>query len=158
MGRRRALLGAALALRYATAHPGCVRALLYLCGTGIGHAWKRAYREERRRRLTAEQFRRRNELKAKGEGKDGAEEHEYRTLSWATDYADRGRALALAAEEAEESMSARFRINERCNATLNAEVDAEDEAALLEGCRRMTAPRSSSTGSATRARPGRSTA
>jgi proline iminopeptidase len=82
--------GAALALRYATAHPGRVLALLYLCGTGVGHAWKRAYREERRRRLSAEQLRRRNELKAKGEGRDGAEECEYRTLSWAPDYADRG--------------------------------------------------------------------
>lgn len=132
--------GATLALRYALAHPGRVRALLYLCGTGVGQAWKRAYRAERGRRLTAEQLCRRNELKAKGRRRDDAEEREYRTLSWAPDYADRGWALELAAEEADASTVDRFPINERCNAALNAEVDADDEARLLDGCRQVDAP------------------
>ena len=132
--------GAALALRYAIAHPGRVRALLYLCGTGVGHAWKRAYRAEEERRLTAERLRRLNELKVKGEDRDGAEEREYRTLSWAPDYADRERALKLAAEEADASLAAGLPINERCNVALNTEVDAQGEAELLEGCRRVAAP------------------
>ena len=127
--------GATLALRYAFAHPERVVALLYLSGTGTGTAWKDAYRAERRRRLTDQQHRRRQQLK--NSRRSSAEEHEYRILSWAPDYGNRRQAFELAANEAKE---ANFSINHECNATLNAETDAEDEAHLLTRCRVLNLP------------------
>ena len=127
--------GATLALRYALAHPGRVAALLYLSGTGAGTAWKEAYRAERARRLTDRQHRRRQDLK--NLERNGAEEIEYRALSWAPDYGDREKAFELAEKEAGES---RFPINYECNAVLNAETDASDEADLLVRCRTLDLP------------------
>jgi pimeloyl-ACP methyl ester carboxylesterase len=73
-GHRRWLVGghswgATLALRYALAHPSRVAALLYLSGTGVGSAWRRALHEESDRRLTAGQRRRRDELKVRERGR-----------------------------------------------------------------------------------------
>jgi proline iminopeptidase len=127
--------GATLALQYAFAHPERVTALLYLSGTGTGTAWKETYRAECERRLTDEQHRRRRDLENRE--RSDAEEREYRVLSWAPDYGDRGRAFELAAKEAEE---ARFPINYECNASLNAETAVADEADLLARCRALDFP------------------
>ena len=124
--------GATLALRYAFAHPGRVRAVLYLSGTGTGKAWKAAYYAERERRLTSEQSRRRDDLK--GRERNDAEEREYEMLSWAPDYGDRSRGLELAAREATMAPSS---VNYECNATLNAETDATEERDLLARCRTL---------------------
>ena len=126
--------GTTLALQYAFVHPGRVMALLYLSGVGIGKAWKPAYRVERERRLSPEQFRRMKELKTCR--RNDAEEREYRALSWAPDYADRSRALEFAAREA----AVEFSINYECNAILDAETDAADEEALLYRCQNLDLP------------------
>ena len=127
--------GATLALRYALAHPELGVALLYLFGTGTGTAWKEAYRAERESRLIDEQHRRREELRK--HDRSEAEEREYRVLSWAPDYADRERAFELATKEAD---GARFPVNYECNAALNAETDAADEADILAQCRTLDFP------------------
>lgn len=127
--------GATLALRYALAHPGRVAALLYLSGTGTGMGWKDAYKAEHERRLTDQQHRRRRTLKDRG--RNEAEETEYRALSWAPDYGDREKAFELAEKEAGE---AHFSINYECNAALNAETAASDEADLLVRCETLDLP------------------
>lgn len=127
--------GASLALRYAFAHPERVSALLYLSGTGVGKAWRRAHHEETDRRLTADQRRRRDELKDRRE-RDNAEEHEYRTLCWAPDFADRSRAFELAATQT----AAPFPINYECLAALNAEIKTRREATLLARCQTLNEP------------------
>ena len=126
--------GATLALRYAFTYPDHVVALLYLCGTGVGNSWKPTYHAERERRLTSEQSQRLRELKIRKRSYD--EEREYRTLSWAPDYGDRGRALEFAAREAAVESS----INYECNETLNTETDAENEEDLLYRCQNLDLP------------------
>ena len=127
--------GATLALRYAFAHPERVAALLYLSGTGVGSAWRRAHHEESDRRLTAAQRRRRDELK--GRERSGAEEREFRTLSGAPDFADRGRALELAAAQ---YAADPFPFNHECNAALNAETKAWEGPERLVECRALDVP------------------
>lgn len=126
--------GATLALHYAFDHPERVVALLYLSGTGVGRAWHQAYHAEADRRLTAEQHRRRNELENRE--RNDAEEREYRTLSWAPDYAERSRAFELAAREA----TVGFSINYECNAALGAETKTWREDNLLARCRTLDVP------------------
>lgn len=76
--------GATLALAYAAAYPERVRVVGYVSGVGIGD-WRTPFRNERRRR--AEPFAARlAELSVPQRTAD--EEVEWRTLTWATDYAD----------------------------------------------------------------------
>lgn len=76
--------GAALALAYAAAHPGRVSVLGHLCGVGIGD-WRTPFAAEvhRRRAPFAERL---TELNAAVRTPE--QEVEWRTLTWATDYAD----------------------------------------------------------------------
>lgn len=139
-GHRRWLVGghswgATLALRYALAHPWRVAALLYLSGTGVGSAWRRAHHEESDRRLTAGQRRRRDELKVRE--RSGAEEREFRTLNGAPDFADRGRALELAAAQYGADP---FPFNYRCNSALNADMKAWEGPERLAECRSLDVP------------------
>ncbi|MGI8909654.1 MAG: alpha/beta fold hydrolase [Rubrobacteraceae bacterium] len=127
--------GATLALHYAFAHPERVVALLYLSGTGVGRAWHQAYHEETDRRLTPEQRRRRDELKARR--RDADEEREWRTLNGAPDFADRNRALDLAAMQYASDL---LPINYECNAALGAETKTWQEDDLLARCRTLDAP------------------
>lgn len=85
-------------------------------------------------RLTSEQRHRLETLRDRE--RDTVEEREYRTLSWAPDYADEERAIELAAAEAETP----FEVNYECNSALNAAVKALDESALLARYRRLSIP------------------
>ncbi len=126
--------GATLALHYALAHPGRVKALVYISGTGVGSGWKAASKAEAARRLNPGQRKRLAELEARRRSEE--EEHEYRILSWAPDYADRDLAFEIASKEA----AAPFRINYECNAKLNAEDDGREENDLLARCRTLDMP------------------
>ena len=127
--------GATLALRYAFAHPGRVEALVYLSGTGVGSAWRRAHHEEADKRLTAGQRRRRDGLKARE--RSWAEEREFRALNGAPDFADRGRALELAAAQ---YAADPFPFNHGCNAALNTETKAWEGRERLVECRTLDVP------------------
>lgn len=86
--------GATLGLAYGATHPERTAAVGYVSGVGIGD-WRTSFNAERNRR--AEPFAsRRDALDALAE-RTWAEEVEYRTLHWATDYAavDVGLQLAL---------------------------------------------------------------
>lgn len=127
--------GATLALRYAFAHAGRVAAILYLSGTGTGSAWRRAHHAEADRRLTTGQRRRRDELKA--HQRDDAEEREYKTLNGAPDFADRDRALELAAAQ---YAAGPFPVNYECMAAINAELKVWERQDPLARCRALDAP------------------
>ena len=77
-------------------YPHRTAALVYLCGTGLDwNAYRSAYHEEQRRRLTGHERRRLEQLAELDRNPE--EEREFLTLSWATDYADRTHGLAAAA-------------------------------------------------------------
>lgn len=126
--------GAGLALRYALAHPERVLGVLYVSGTGVGHAWRAAYHEEADRRLSAEQRRRRDELKSRE--RTAAEEQEWRILSFAPDLGDRRRAFELAAAFA----AAPYAVNPECNKALNADEKRTVETDMLTACRGLDIP------------------
>jgi proline iminopeptidase len=91
--------GASLALAYAVAHPERTRGLVYVSGTGVDPAWHEAYRAARLARLSPDQRRRWDELRARRRGAGGgataAAEAEYATLYAATDLGDATRAREL---------------------------------------------------------------
>jgi proline iminopeptidase len=89
--------GASLALCYALAYPEHTRAVVYLSGVGLGQDWNAAYHEEADRRRTDAQQTRLREL-VDLPHRSASEEHERRILTWATDFADRDRAVELAAQ------------------------------------------------------------
>jgi proline iminopeptidase len=126
--------GATVALQYALTHPHRVAGLVYVSGVGLGRAWNRAYHDEADRRLTDAQRTRRDELAAAARSVD--EEHQYRVLCWAPDFADRAAALELASALAAASFSGNY----DCNAQLNAETKTWDETALAARCRALTVP------------------
>lgn len=125
--------GASLALFYALEHPARTEALVYVSGTGIGQRWNRPYHEEADRRRSPDQRARLDSLGNRP--RRPAEEHEYRMLSWAPDFADRRNALELAA-----AMDAPFAINYQANRQLNAEVKGWIETDLIERCRQLATP------------------
>jgi proline iminopeptidase len=127
--------GATLALHYAFAYPERVVALLYLSGTGVGRAWHHAYHAEADRRLSAEQRRRRDELKDRR--RNEAEEREWRTLNGAPDFADREGSLDLAATQYASDL---LPINYECNAALGAETKTWREDDLLAHCQMLDMP------------------
>jgi proline iminopeptidase len=126
--------GAGLALRYALAHPERTLAVLYMSGTGFGHAWREAYHHEAGRRLSAAQRERREALTSRS--RTAREEQEWRTLCYAPDVGDRRRAFAIAARFADVP----FAINLECNRALNDEEKQTREQDMLERCRRLEVP------------------
>lgn len=128
--------GATLALRYAMSHTHATAGLLYLSGTGLGRGWHPAYKAAPAERLTAEQLDRVQHLEALGERRTRAQEVEWRTLRWAPDFADRHRALELAAIDAE----APFNLNLECNAAINAETKSWDEATFTRESTEVRSP------------------
>jgi proline iminopeptidase len=113
--------GAALALAYAVEHPERVEAVLYVSGTGLDwRDWREAYHAAADARLTAEQRAERDRLRASLDGLEGAayrEAHDaYCRLQWSTDFADRQRALDLAARLLEPGLLANFEVNRDVNA------------------------------------------
>lgn len=127
--------GASLALCAALANPEATAGLLYLSGTGLGRSWHAAYAAAPPERLTPEQLARCHALEALKE-RSPAEEVEWRTLRWAPDFADRDRAVELAAIDA----GAPWSINQECNTAINAETKTWDTAALLDACALLPVP------------------
>ncbi|HEY3144094.1 MAG TPA: alpha/beta hydrolase [Acidimicrobiales bacterium] len=125
--------GASLALAYACTHPGRIRGLLYLCGTGIGQDWHSAYHEEADRRRSLAERLRLTDLELRQ--RTAAEEHEFRVLTWSPDFARRATAAELAA-----SLDGPFPINMEANRQLGAETNGWVEAELAERCRWVDAP------------------
>ncbi len=127
--------GASLALQAVLRHPDSSRGLLYVSGTGAGRAWHAGYKAAPAERLTTAQLARCAELEVMP-ARSRSEEVEWRTLRWAPDFADRERALELAAVDAQ----APWPINRECNAAINAETKTWDEAALLAASARIAVP------------------
>ena len=127
--------GASLALRAVLAEPSRAAGLVYLSGTGLGRSWRASYHAAPAERLTPEQLARCEALEDVAD-RTWAEEVEWRTLRWAPDFADRARALELAAIDA----GAPFGVNLACNAAINAETKTWDEAALLAACAAVDVP------------------
>jgi proline iminopeptidase len=126
--------GAGLALRYALAHPERTLGVLYLSGTGFGHAWRAVYHREADRRLRPRQRERRDALTRRA--RTAAEEHEWRVLSFAPDVGDPQRAFAVAAAFADVP----YPVNLECNRALNDDEKRTDEDQLLAGCRTLDVP------------------
>lgn len=127
--------GASLALRAVLADPTCVAGLLYLSGTGLGRTWHPAYKAAPAERLTPEQLARCEALEALP-SRTRPEEIEWRTLRWAPDFADRRRAVELAAIDA----GAPWPVNLACNAAINAETKTWDAITLLAQCGSLDVP------------------
>ncbi|MFD7609050.1 alpha/beta fold hydrolase [Streptomyces mirabilis] len=126
--------GASLALQYALQHPGQVRALVYLSGTGIGTAWKAQWRRNVEVRTSDADLRSITQLGQRQRTEE--EDRRLAVLQWTSDFADRARAADLA----EQLASPWYPINYECNAALNAEADAWDDVELRTRCRALTVP------------------
>lgn len=125
--------GATIALRYALAHPERTAALLYVSGVGTGSAWHAAATAEADRRLAADQRQRRDALAAAA--RTPAEEVEWRALHWLPDFVGPD-AHAHTTDLARAGGPICF----AANRALDAEVRADDEADVLERCRRLDVP------------------
>ncbi|PWH06072.1 alpha/beta hydrolase [Brachybacterium endophyticum] len=128
--------GADLALAYAAAYPEHVAAAGCLSGTGIGD-WRtptRAEHERRRREVgVGEEFAALDRLGE--EGRTPEQETRWRTLQWATDFADPTAGLAHAARLA----AAPLTIEHTANRALAADPAVGDEA-LIQDLSRIDAP------------------
>ena len=127
--------GASLALHSVLADPASAAGLLYVSGTGLGRSWHAAYKAAPRQRLTPAQLARCEALETQA-GRTREEEVEWRTLRWAPDFADPGRALELASIDA----GAPWHVNMTCNAAINAETKRLDVDLLTEECRSIAVP------------------
>lgn len=127
--------GATLALAYAWTYPDRVERLVYCAGVGPGSDWKASYREVERSRLTAEQIERRQQLEQANRSQ--ADDIEYLTLCWCTDYADREAGLKWARHDAE---SAPAPVNFTANRQLAAEAHGWSAAQVASRCAKVTAP------------------
>jgi proline iminopeptidase len=126
--------GAGLALRYALDYPERVRALVYVSGTGAGHAWKESWRRNVRARVgerTTQQI-----SLLQGRTRTLEEDRKLAVLQWSADFAERSQAVALASRMADPW----FPINYDCNAALNAETEGGAESELLNRCQALTVP------------------
>ncbi|WP_152353808.1 alpha/beta fold hydrolase [Brachybacterium subflavum] len=128
--------GASLALAYAGAHPERVAALGVLSGTGIGD-WRTGFRAERTRRRRAagitEGIAR---LDALGQsGRTWEQEVRWRTLQWATDFADTADGLV----RAERLAAVDLTIEHSANQLLAADPAVGDDA-LVSDLERIEAP------------------
>jgi proline iminopeptidase len=109
--------GATLALAYAVQHPDRVSALVLMGSTGVIDDWHEEYHANADARLTPEQVVRREALSDLIEAGETSIEvdHEFCTLSWAPDFANRDRASDLA-----RSFLRPWRPNYGLNAALSA--------------------------------------
>ncbi|AVV40335.1 alpha/beta hydrolase [Streptomyces sp. P3] len=125
--------GAQLALSYALAHPGRVRALIYVSGTGIGPDadWHAAYKANFLARLGEDPER----LARWREAPEGSRERAL--IQWSVEFEDRRRAPEHAARMADPW----FGVNTACNAALNAERGRDwGTPGLQAACRRLETP------------------
>ena len=125
--------GAELALRYALGHPGQVRGVIYVCGTGIGDGFREAYRAEMRRRLAGD-VPRWQYLHDKQVRSDD-EEREFCLLQWRPDHVPGPDAARLAAS----MWDPRQRVNVCCNRELAADR-SRDEGELARRCAQLGRP------------------
>lgn len=115
--------GATLALAYAAAHPDRTAGVGYVSGVGIGD-WRTPFHAELARRRSTEQAARLAALERIGE-RSSAEENEFRTLSWFTDYADPEVGFAQAAQMAGSPHAIRWEVNRALNHGDDEVTDAE---------------------------------
>ena len=127
--------GASLALCSVLADPSSVAGLVYVSGTGLGRDWHSSYKAAPAERLTARQLARCNELEAL-DPRPPAEELEWRMLRWAPDYANRERAMELAAIDA----GAPWPMNHACNRAISAETKAWDATERAAACSQLPTP------------------
>lgn len=127
--------GATLALAYAWSHPARVERLVYCSGVGPGSDWKPGYRAAEKARLTPGQIQRRHQLEHAS--RSLAEEIEYLTLCWCTDYADPATGLQWARQDAE---VAPYPVNFTANKLLGAEAEGWSTAEVASRCAAVTAP------------------
>ena len=127
--------GATLALAYAWTHPDRVERLVYCAGAGPGTDWKTSYREAEQLRLTSGQFERRDQLEQAT--RSPAEELEYLTLCWCSDYADPEAGLRWARYDAANRPCA---VNYTANRQLAAEASGWTAADVAARCQLITAP------------------
>lgn len=127
--------GADLAIAYAGVHPDRVAAVGYLDGTGIGD-WHTPYEAERARRI-APWRQRRAELTehGSGSGRTWDEEVEWRSLTWATDFAD----VTSGVEYARRLAGVELPINYAANRALARDPDVSDDA-VVAALRRVRCP------------------
>jgi proline iminopeptidase len=126
--------GAELAFGYAVAHPDRTAALGYVGGVGVG-AWREQYRQERRRRMTDDQWARLQLLDGHV-SRSRPEEVEFRTLSWFTDFADPNAGWGWALADAEVDLP----INFEANRLLVAETDTWSDSTVLAEASRLRMP------------------
>ncbi|MDQ0686456.1 proline iminopeptidase [Streptomyces achromogenes] len=125
--------GAQLALSYALAHPGRVRALIYVSGTGIGPDadWHPAYKANFLARLGEAPA-----LLARWRAAPNGS-RERALIQWSVEFEDRRRAP----EHAERMADPWFGVNTACNAALNAERARDwGTPELYPACRRLETP------------------
>jgi proline iminopeptidase len=137
--------GATLALAYALRHPARTRGLLYLCGTGIGPAWRAEYRANRAARLGPDGERLRAEYQALLARAQGAEFAALRRaaslLTLATDLADQSQGEVLAHSIFLDGVDVNDEVNDEVNEFLGADAArfAEDPA-LPDRLRALAVP------------------
>lgn len=109
--------GASLALAYAVTHPHRTAALLYVSGTGVGWRWHQEYRREQQARLTPQQRSELAELRRRRAELSPADptyrdlDRRICLLEWSTDFADRNRALELAASLLDDELAPDYDVN-----------------------------------------------
>lgn len=128
--------GAHLALLYALAHPDHTAAVVYVSGTGIDpvDSWHPHYR--RGRDAARSRHRTRWEELSGKSPRTPAEDREMTAIDWSADYADTAHALDLAAAD----VNAGHIPNAECGRAINAELKAQDPAALAAACSGLTVP------------------
>jgi proline iminopeptidase len=127
--------GATLALAYAWTHPERVESLVYCSGVGPGTSWNAPYHQEADARLSPERLARRQQLEQRD--RDSAEEVEYLSLCWCTDYADLEAGLTWAQHDAVNAPSA---VNVAVNRQLWGEAKRWSEEEVAGRCQQVTAP------------------
>jgi proline iminopeptidase len=108
--------GATLALAYGLAHPARLRALIYLCGTGVNASWHAEYRANRAALLSPGEQRQLTDLRTclatAQEAEFDAVERAYCELAWSTDIADRAHARELVRQLFVDGLHVNFQVNE----------------------------------------------
>lgn len=129
--------GANLSLHYALAYPQRVRALAYICGTGLNWSqWRLPYHEEEDRRLGTLVGRYRDLKKKKD--RSLAEEREFLILGDVPNYADPQRAWEFAERLVEQNLE--YPVSYEANAQLGREERALLEEDLTRLCRALHVP------------------
>ncbi len=129
--------GATLALAYTLAHPERVRALVYVCGTGIDPeaSWRPEFQAAAERRLGAAGAERLRLLHAAEPSPE--RDRELAVLQWSADFVDEDRAVEHASALADPWLG----INWECSARVNEDARRYlRDGAVAEACRSLAVP------------------